>query len=156
MMAMTSIWIALHGDAADHQSGVETTSVPEDFAARAPRDLVLRCRRSKIAHGPKIGHRRERYRSGGGVRWTPAASHALHHVPKPSCGCARLADGYYTSIDMPSALHPQTIMAFTFADQVLPRKFGYPMRIRIPTKLGFPRYPISTNTLISLVDIADA
>ena len=78
------------------------------------------------------------------------------HCAAASCGCARLADGYYTSIDMPSALHPQTIMAFTFADQVLPRKFGYPMRIRIPTKLGFPRYPISTNTLISLVDIADA
>src|SRR5438132_12664300 len=47
------------------------------------------------------------------------------------------ADGYYTSIDMPTALHPQTIMAFTFADQILPRKFGYPMNIRIPTKLGF-------------------
>ena len=38
---------------------------------------------------------------------------------------------------MPTALHPQTIMAFTFADQTLPRKFGYPMKIRVPTKLGF-------------------
>jgi DMSO/TMAO reductase YedYZ molybdopterin-dependent catalytic subunit len=38
---------------------------------------------------------------------------------------------------MPPALHPQTIMAFTFADQVLPHEFGYPMKIRIPTKLGF-------------------
>jgi hypothetical protein len=33
------------------------------------------------------------------------------------------ADRYYTSIDTPTkALHPQIIMAFTFADQVLPRK----------------------------------
>jgi len=47
------------------------------------------------------------------------------------------ADGQYTSIGMPTALHPQTIMAFTFADQVFPRKFGYPMKIRIPTKPGF-------------------
>jgi len=55
------------------------------------------------------------------------------------------ADGYYTSIDMPSALHPQTIMAFSFADQVLPRKFGYPMKIRIPTKLGFknPKFVVA-------------
>jgi len=27
-------------------------------------------------------------------------------------------------------------LAVTFADQVLPRKFGYPLKIRIPTKLG--------------------
>ena len=55
------------------------------------------------------------------------------------------ADGYYTSIDMPTALHPQTIMAFTFADQILPRKFGYPMKIRIPTKLGFknPKFVVA-------------
>jgi DMSO/TMAO reductase YedYZ molybdopterin-dependent catalytic subunit len=47
------------------------------------------------------------------------------------------ADGYYGSIDMASALHPQTIMAFNFADETLPAKFGYPFKIRIPTKLGF-------------------
>jgi DMSO/TMAO reductase YedYZ molybdopterin-dependent catalytic subunit len=47
------------------------------------------------------------------------------------------ADGYYTSIDMPSALHPQTIMAVKFADQLLPAKYGYPFKVRIPTKLGF-------------------
>ena len=47
------------------------------------------------------------------------------------------ADGYYESIDMASALHPQTILALSFADQTLPRKFGFPFKIRIPTKLGF-------------------
>jgi DMSO/TMAO reductase YedYZ molybdopterin-dependent catalytic subunit len=47
------------------------------------------------------------------------------------------ADGYYGSIDMASALHPQTIMAFAFADETLPAKYGYPFKIRIPTKLGF-------------------
>jgi DMSO/TMAO reductase YedYZ molybdopterin-dependent catalytic subunit len=47
------------------------------------------------------------------------------------------ADGYYTSIDMPSALHPQTIMAVKFADEILPAKYGYPFKVRIPTKLGF-------------------
>jgi DMSO/TMAO reductase YedYZ molybdopterin-dependent catalytic subunit len=47
------------------------------------------------------------------------------------------ADGYYGSIDMPSALHPQTIMAVKFADEILPVKYGYPFKVRIPTKLGF-------------------
>ena len=47
------------------------------------------------------------------------------------------ADGYYGSIDMPTALHPQTIMAVTFADDTIPAKYGYPFKVRIPTKLGF-------------------
>lgn len=47
------------------------------------------------------------------------------------------ADGYYESIDMPSALHPQTIMAFQLSDQILPTQYGFPFKIRIPTKLGF-------------------
>ncbi len=47
------------------------------------------------------------------------------------------ADGYYGSLDMPSALHPQTILAFKFADELLPPRFGFPMKVRVPTKLGF-------------------
>ena len=38
---------------------------------------------------------------------------------------------------MPTALHPQTILAFWFDDGVLPRQYGFPMKLRIPTKLGF-------------------
>ena len=49
----------------------------------------------------------------------------------------KCADNYHTSIDMASALHPQTILALTYADQVLPTKYGFPMKLRIPTKLGF-------------------
>jgi DMSO/TMAO reductase YedYZ molybdopterin-dependent catalytic subunit len=61
------------------------------------------------------------------------------------------ADRYYTSIDMPSALHPQTILALDFIGKPLPPDFGYPMRLRIPTKLGFknPKHIVSltvTNT----------
>jgi DMSO/TMAO reductase YedYZ molybdopterin-dependent catalytic subunit len=47
------------------------------------------------------------------------------------------ADGYYSSIDMASALHPQTILALTFLGQPLSPAFGAPVRLRIPTKLGF-------------------
>ncbi len=47
------------------------------------------------------------------------------------------ADGYYEGIDMATALHPQTIMAVTAGDAVLAPKFGFPLKIRMPTKLGF-------------------
>jgi DMSO/TMAO reductase YedYZ molybdopterin-dependent catalytic subunit len=47
------------------------------------------------------------------------------------------ADDYTTSIDMATALHPQTLLAFRFADQILPPKYGFPMKLRMPTKLGF-------------------
>ena len=49
----------------------------------------------------------------------------------------KCADDYYGSIDMPTALHPQTLMTLTFADQTLIPEFGYPMKIRMPTKLGY-------------------
>ena len=38
---------------------------------------------------------------------------------------------------MPTALHPQTQMTLQFDGKELEPKYGYPMRIRIPTKLGF-------------------
>ena len=47
------------------------------------------------------------------------------------------ADDYFTSIDMATALHPQTIMALTYDGEELPPKYGYPMKLRMPTKLGY-------------------
>jgi DMSO/TMAO reductase YedYZ molybdopterin-dependent catalytic subunit len=47
------------------------------------------------------------------------------------------ADGYYEGLDMPTALHPQTLMAFRLADEILPREHGFPFKLRVPTKLGF-------------------
>jgi DMSO/TMAO reductase YedYZ molybdopterin-dependent catalytic subunit len=49
----------------------------------------------------------------------------------------RCADDYYTSIDMPTALHPQTLLTFRFRDDILPPKYGFPMKLRMPTKLGY-------------------
>jgi DMSO/TMAO reductase YedYZ molybdopterin-dependent catalytic subunit len=49
----------------------------------------------------------------------------------------KCADRYYGSIDMASALQPQTILALDFEGKPLPTGFGYPLRLRIPTKLGF-------------------
>jgi DMSO/TMAO reductase YedYZ molybdopterin-dependent catalytic subunit len=49
----------------------------------------------------------------------------------------RCADKYWTSIDMPTALHPQTLLALGFGDRVLPPEYGFPIKLRMPTKLGF-------------------
>ncbi len=49
----------------------------------------------------------------------------------------KCADDYHTSIDMASALHPQTLLTFRFGDQILPTEYGFPMKLRLPTKLGY-------------------
>lgn len=49
----------------------------------------------------------------------------------------KCADRYYSSLDMPTALHPQTVLALDYADVALPPEYGYPLRVRVPTKLGF-------------------
>ena len=63
----------------------------------------------------------------------------------------KCAEGYTETIDMPTALHPQTQMSFKYDNKILPRAYGFPMKIRIPTKLGFkqPKYVVAmevTNT----------
>jgi len=49
----------------------------------------------------------------------------------------RCADGYTESIDMPSALHPQTLLATKYAKEPIADPFGFPLRLRTATKLGF-------------------
>lgn len=54
----------------------------------------------------------------------------------------RCADRYYSSMDMATALHPQTTLALDFRNKPLPVSYGFPLRLRVPTKLGFknPKY----------------
>jgi DMSO/TMAO reductase YedYZ molybdopterin-dependent catalytic subunit len=63
----------------------------------------------------------------------------------------KCAEGYTNTLDMPTALHPQTQMSFQYDNKILPRAYGFPMKIRTPTKLGFkqPKYVVAmevTNT----------
>lgn len=43
---------------------------------------------------------------------------------------------YYVGIDMPSALHPQTILAYELNGRSLPAQHGKPLRLIIPVKYG--------------------
>ncbi len=49
----------------------------------------------------------------------------------------KTADDYPSSIDMATALHPQTLLATKYADETLADPFGYPLRLRMATKLGY-------------------
>jgi DMSO/TMAO reductase YedYZ molybdopterin-dependent catalytic subunit len=46
-------------------------------------------------------------------------------------------DGYYSSWDLPSALHPQTLMAYQMNGKPLPEDNGAPLRLAAPIKLGY-------------------
>lgn len=47
------------------------------------------------------------------------------------------ADDYYESLDMETALHPQTLLCYEMYDQPLTRQHGAPLRLQIPTKVGY-------------------
>ena len=49
----------------------------------------------------------------------------------------KCADDYYTSIDMPTALHPQTLLTLEYDGEPLPPRYGFPLKLRMPTKLGY-------------------
>ena len=43
---------------------------------------------------------------------------------------------YYVGIDMPSAMHPQTLLCYELNNKPLPLEQGYPLRLIIPVKYG--------------------
>lgn len=47
------------------------------------------------------------------------------------------ADNYPSIIDMATALHPQTLLATKYARETLADPYGYPLRLRMSTKLGY-------------------
>ncbi|MEG4961946.1 MULTISPECIES: molybdopterin-dependent oxidoreductase [unclassified Microcoleus] len=60
------------------------------------------------------------------------------------------ADGYYESWDMPSALHPQTLMVYQKNGNPLSVENGAPLRLASPIKLGYKQSKWVTRiTLVS-------
>ncbi|HTR30750.1 MAG TPA: molybdopterin-dependent oxidoreductase [Puia sp.] len=74
----------------------------------------------------------------GGVRFSDFIQH-YNLQPETSLDYVGLStpdDQYYVGIDTPSALHPQTILAYEMNGQPLPTRHGAPLRLIIPTKYG--------------------
>jgi DMSO/TMAO reductase YedYZ molybdopterin-dependent catalytic subunit len=47
------------------------------------------------------------------------------------------ADGYYESLDRATARHPQSLLCYEMYDRPLDRGHGAPLRLQMPTTLGY-------------------
>lgn len=61
------------------------------------------------------------------------------------------ADDYYESLDMATALHPQTLLCYEMYDQPLTREHGAPLRLNIPTKIGYKQAKYLTSLTVTNV-----
>lgn len=61
------------------------------------------------------------------------------------------ADDYYESLDMATALHPQTLLSYEMYDQPLTREHGAPLRLTIPTKIGYKQAKYLTDLKVTNV-----
>jgi DMSO/TMAO reductase YedYZ molybdopterin-dependent catalytic subunit len=61
------------------------------------------------------------------------------------------ADDYYESLDMATALHPQTLLCYEMYDQPLTRQHGAPLRLNIPTKVGYKQAKYLTDLKVTNV-----
>lgn len=85
----------------------------------------------------------------GGIRLQELVALAQ---PKSSVKYAyfQSADGYYSSWDIASALHPQTLLAYEKNGESLPVDNGAPLRLASPIKLGYKQSKWVTRvTLVS-------
>jgi len=61
------------------------------------------------------------------------------------------ADDYYESLDMATALHPQTLLCYEMYDRPLTREHGAPLRLQIPTKIGYKQAKYLTDLKVTNV-----
>jgi DMSO/TMAO reductase YedYZ molybdopterin-dependent catalytic subunit len=61
------------------------------------------------------------------------------------------ADDYYESLDMATALHPQTLLCYEMYGQALTREHGAPLRLNIPTKIGYKQAKYLTDLKVTNV-----
>ena len=63
-------------------------------------------------------------------------------------GCA---DDYYESLDMETALHPQTLLCYEMYERPLTREHGAPLRLNVPTKVGYKQAKYLTDLKVTNV-----
>ena len=59
------------------------------------------------------------------------------------------ADDYYESLDMATAMHPQSLLCYEMYNQPLTREHGAPLRLSIPTKIGYKQAKYLTDLKVS-------
>jgi DMSO/TMAO reductase YedYZ molybdopterin-dependent catalytic subunit len=61
------------------------------------------------------------------------------------------ADDYYESLDMETAMHPQSLLCYEMYDQPLTREHGAPLRLQLPTKIGYKQAKYLTDLKVTNV-----
>jgi DMSO/TMAO reductase YedYZ molybdopterin-dependent catalytic subunit len=61
------------------------------------------------------------------------------------------ADDYYESLDVATAMHPQSLLCYEMYGQPLTREHGAPLRLSIPTKIGYKQAKYLTDLKVSHV-----
>jgi DMSO/TMAO reductase YedYZ molybdopterin-dependent catalytic subunit len=63
----------------------------------------------------------------------------------------KCADDYYESLDMATALHPQTLLSYEMYDRPLTHEHGAPLRLSVPTKIGYKQAKYLTDLRVTNV-----
>jgi DMSO/TMAO reductase YedYZ molybdopterin-dependent catalytic subunit len=71
--------------------------------------------------------------------------------PTASYVAVKCADDYYESLDIASARHPQTLLCYEMYDRPLDRGHGAPVRLQMPTKLGYKQAKYVTQLTVTSV-----
>ncbi len=61
------------------------------------------------------------------------------------------ADDYYESLDMSTARHPQSLLCYEMYGRPLTREHGAPLRLSIPTKIGYKQAKYLTDLKVTHV-----
>ena len=77
--------------------------------------------------------------------------HAASADPTARFVYVECADDYYESLDMATAMHPQTLLCYEMYDQPLTREHGAPLRLNVPTKIGYKQAKYLTDLKVTHV-----
>jgi DMSO/TMAO reductase YedYZ molybdopterin-dependent catalytic subunit len=77
--------------------------------------------------------------------------HAIGADPTARFVYVGCADDYYESLDMATAMHPQTLLCYEMYNQPLTREHGAPLRLNVPTKIGYKQAKYLTDFKVTHV-----
>ncbi len=92
-------------------------------------ERALRAAAGDADHAPHLRRGLERDRQVDRACGSPNSCAGSAPTPRAKYVWFQCAEGYSNTIDMATALHPQTQMTFKFDDEILPRKYGFPMKV---------------------------
>ena len=90
----------------------------------------LRAARTGVDHPPHLRRGLGLYRAMVGRRTCGNSSSASAPTPRRNTSSFNCADDYTETLDMATALHPQTILATKYAKEPITDPFGFPLRLR--------------------------